>query len=345
MSWHRENGAVDTVDLAPGVSLDLVRSAPGDFLVIDPPDLHPSWARLVDGAASRDAYFAGVAPLRVPSTEASRERFLEVGGTRQFSALIEGSLPPMKPKEFDDFLHDLDSDGAHATAVAKACEVALSEGGARKTTVRSALKHEPFYAGLSLSPQSYAACSELEPPDQLLPGDWQALAKGLSKPKLTEAEVEYLVKFQTNAPEMLRAWSAALENGYSTRVRRSSAIALAMFAASGSIGEADRASWRARAAELLTTSAVPDVVFPLIFLQGQVAGSAAADNAASIASIGEVLRTPILAATHAFAGCTAFGLPLGDEAAWPTFAAGFEGVELSPLVTALLQDPAGFCGG
>jgi hypothetical protein len=58
-----------------------------------------------------------------------------------------------------------------------------------------------------------------------------------------------------------------------------------------------------------------------------------------------VLRTPILAATHAFAGCTAFGLTLGDEAAWQTFAAGFEGVELSPLVAALLQDPAGFCGG
>jgi aminopeptidase N len=346
VAWHREDGSVDTIDLAPGAPVDLVRSAPGDLLVIDPPDLHPAWARLVDGPASQGAYFASVAPLRVPATGAQRERFLEIGGTHQLSALAEGALPTMEPKEFDDFLRELDSDAARATAVAKACEVALDQGGAWKKAARSALKHQPFYAGLSIAPQSYAACSELEPPDQLFAGAWKALEKGLAKPKLTESEVEYLVKFRASAPEMLNAWSAAVEKGYSTRVRARAAVALAMFAAApGSLAEADRPLWRARSAGLLAASSVPDVAFPLIFMQGQVAGAAAADNAASLAALGEVLRTPMLAVTHPFAGCTAFGLTLGDAAAWQAFAAGFEGAEVSPLVAALLHDPAGFCGG
>ncbi|HEU4533718.1 MAG TPA: hypothetical protein VFS00_06355, partial [Polyangiaceae bacterium] len=130
-----------------------------------------------------------------------------------------------------------------------------------------------------------------------------------------------------------------------TRVRSQGAIGLATVASQpGLISEAEMPAWRARAAELVASSTVPDVVFPLIFLVQQTAGPAAADNAAALAGLGEVLRTPMLSVTHPFAGCTAYGLTQGDDAAWQAFAASLEGAELSQLIKLLLQNPAAFCG-
>ncbi len=345
VAWHREGGAVDTVELAPGVPLDLARRSPGDLLVIDPLDAHPSWPNFVADDASAEAYLAAVAPLRRPETPAQRERFLEAGGAHQLAALGEGPLPAMKASAFDDFLRDLDSDAARATAVARACEVAASEGGAWKHVVKGLLRKRPFYFGLQLAPQTYDACAALAPPEELFPSAWSALARGLSKPALSEPEVEYLLKFPASAEETLRAWSPAVLEGYSTRVRGSAALALAIKASQpGAIADAELPAWRARAAELVASSTVPDVVFPLVFLVGRTAGPSAADNAAALTSLAEVLATPMLSTTHPFAGCTAYGLTGGDEAAWQAFAASLEGAELSELVTLLLQNPAAFCG-
>jgi hypothetical protein len=344
--WHRQGGAVETLTLGPGAPVDLVRRAPGDLLVIDPLDVHPAWARFFDGPASAAAYEAALAPLKLPTTAAQRERFLEIGGTHQMVALLEGALPAMEPSDFHDFLHELDSDAARATAVARACEVARREGGPWAHVARAALKRRPFFAGLGLAPPTYAACAELAPPEELFAGEWRALERGLAKPVLSETEVEYLLKFPTRPSEMLAAWSAAAADGYSTRVRARSAFALASFAATpGALGDADRPAWRARAAELLAATRVPATAFPLIFLQGRVAGPAAADNAAAIAALAGVLRAPVMTVTHAFAGCTAFALTANDASAWQAFAASLAGAELSPPIRALLQDPAAFCGG
>jgi aminopeptidase N len=345
VAWHRAGGAVETIDLPLDTPVDLVRQAPGDLLVIDPLDMHPDLTHFLADEASGAAYASALAPLRLPATAAQGQRFLEIGGAHQLAALRDGPLPAMKASHFDDFLRQLDSDAARATAVARACEVALSEGGAWKQVVKHTLRHQRFYFGLDGAPQTYDACVALAPPDELFPGAWRALSSGLSEPVLSELEVEYLLKFPASASETLRAWAPPVASAYSTRVRIRAANALAFTASRpGVIAEEELPAWRARAAELVASSSVPNVVFPLIVLIGRTAGPTAADNAATLSALGEVLKTPILGVTHPFAGCTAYGLTRGDEAAWQAFADSLTGAELSELITLLLQDPAGFCG-
>ncbi|MCU0685014.1 MAG: aminopeptidase [Polyangiaceae bacterium] len=344
VAWHRAGGAIETVDLPIGLPVDLVRQAPGDLLVIDPLDLHPAWTNFLADEASGEAYFTALSPLRRPATGQTK-RFLGVGGAHQLAALSEGPLPAMPARDFDDFLRKLDSDSARATAVARACEVAVSEGGAWKHVVRNVLRRQPFTFGLNEAPRVYGACAAFAPANELFPGAWQALALGLTKPVLSELETEYMLKLPASPAETLRAWAPVAAHGYSTRVRSQGATALAIIASQpGLISDAELPAWRAKAGELVASSTVPDVVFPLIFLAGQTAGPTAADNAAALAGLGEVLRTPMLSVTHPFAGCTAYGLTQGDEAAWQAFAASLEGAELSELIAFFLLNPAAFCG-
>ncbi len=343
VDWHRTDGSVDTVDLAPGAN-DLVRASPDDMLVVDPADVHPSWRWLAASAAERGAYYATVVPLLGPTNEAQRERFLEIGGSRQWSAFIAGTLPPLEPGELPDFLRELDSDVARTWAVSLACDRAAAEGGAWVPAVKHVLRTQPFFVGLRFSP-GYESCSAIAPPAELFPVRWQLLGTGLRWPLLNENQVEYLALFTAPAADMLRTWSVVVERGYSVRVRSVAAEALYFhtFSAAG-IPEAELPAWRARVAELVAGSEVVSVQRNLIALLGFVAGPTAAENAAGLGALGAALRTPKLANVHADAACTAYALTAGDEAAWQAFVAGLEGAELSPPVREILDDAAGFCG-
>ncbi len=67
VAWHRADGTVEQIALAPDVPLELARRAPGDRLVVDPRDVHPAWGRLSADAASQRAYREAVAPLAEPA--------------------------------------------------------------------------------------------------------------------------------------------------------------------------------------------------------------------------------------------------------------------------------------
>ncbi len=344
-AWHRAEGAIDALELTPDVPAELVRSAPDDLLVLDPPDVHPLWRRLAVDPTNQAAYFDRIAPLLVPTSGEQRERFLAIGGAHQLSALESGALPPLQPGELGDFLRELDSDAARASAVALACERAVAEGGPWVPTVKKVLRERPFFAGLELAPATYDACSALASPDELFPVRWWLLGTGLSAPWLSGNQVEYMAKFPAHADEMLRIWSAVAEQGYSIRVRYTAAFTLALFASNpDAISEAEGPAWRARAAELVASSAVVDIAFNHISLLSSVASADAAENEAGIAALGEALRAPELAAAHPFAACTAYQLAAGDDAAWRAFVAGLEGVAVDDFTALILQDPAGICG-
>ncbi|HEU4412083.1 MAG TPA: M1 family aminopeptidase [Polyangiaceae bacterium] len=342
VAWHRADGSVETVDIAPGVPTDLVPSSPDDLLVIDPLDIHPAWSLFMVDPASFDAYFSSVEPWRTPATPAQRARFLEVGGGHQEGALIEGgALPAMAPQEFAGFLGALDSDDARAVAVQHACGLAASEGGGWVEAARRALRHRrAFTFGIDFV--GYDACADVLPAAELFSDNWPKLLTGLDEPLLDEVEITYLSKFSAGSPaENLSIWSAVFEQGYSGRVRRTASNALSTFAFSLPPGE--HPAWRAKTAALLASTGMLETAFPLIFIQRRIAGPTAADNAAGLDAFTTVLHRASLHFAHQLTVCRARSLVKGDEAAWAAFVASVADAELSPDVRAALESPPPGC--
>jgi hypothetical protein len=321
---------------------DLVRRSPDDLLIVDPPNVHPSLSLLLSNE-SFDAYVGSLEPLRVPATAAQRTRLLASGGAHQLAALFEvGALPAMPPDEFDDFLRDLDSDEARATAVGLACELAASEGGAWEKAVKRALRHRRrLHYGLPYT--SFVGCAEVLPVAELFPADWQKIGTGLAEPLLDELEVEFLTHFSAGSPaESLSVWSNLFQHGYSTRVRRSAANALR--AASFSLTPAERPAWQGPLAALLASTATLDGAIPIAVTLRGVGGPTAADNTAALEAFASALHRPTLHSAHRLVICSARRLVRGNEAAWATFVASVEGAELGLPARTLLESP-GPCGG
>jgi aminopeptidase N len=341
VAWHRAGGAVEAVEIAPGVSTDLVPESPEDMLVVDPLDAHLDWTLLLADDASFDAFYGAIVPLMAPTTAAQRERFLAIGGGNQYTVFREGPLPAMTPDEFEDFVRAIDSDDARVAALNRACEVAAAEGGDWAKVLKRVLRRRRnMLAGIYLA--SFDGCSQVLPPGELFPQAWPRLQTGLEKPLLDEVEVEYLSKFSAGgALADLALWSAVVEKGYSLRVRETAAWALTYLP--GPSGEAERRAWRERAAELFGETGVTDVAYPLLQLIRRYPAPTAAENAAGLTALATALRRPSLHALHPRAVCSARRLSAGDEAAWQAFVADVGDAELGPTAAASLADPTAFC--
>ncbi|WP_394834864.1 aminopeptidase [Pendulispora rubella] len=344
-AWHRAGGAVQTFELVPGVPTDIVRNAPEDLLVLDPRDVHPAWSLFASDGASQKAFSEAIAPLRIPFGGRARERFSNVGGTHQLTALLEGTLPTMRSSEFPEFLRGLDSDAARATAVARACAFAPSDTGSGWVPVlERVLREQPFPGGLRRSPFFYEACSRLFPPSQLFPRAWSSLGEGLTSPVLDEAQVAYLEKFTAPPEEMLRVWSAVVQKGYSTRTRFEAAFVLHEFSSNpNAISEAERPVWRERMAQLVAAGQVPFVLESLIPTLGNVAGASAVENAAGLRALAAVLHMRGVPQNHRDAACTAYRLTAQEDTAWRAFVESVANAEIHPSVRAILRDPASSC--
>lgn len=343
IEWHREDGTTEEETLAPGLPHTLRRKAAGDFVVLDPRDVHPQLDAFIADDASAERFAALVAPLRAPRSSMTTWRFADLPGVHARAAIADGALPPVSPGDFSEFLASLASEGAKAAAIQVACAAAGDE---RDSTARLAwtsviadvLRAAPYYAGLG-SVGSYDACAELADPVALFASEWAALAKGEGVP---EPRLVFLSRFTLPPASALAAWSGAVDRGASLRTRVAGARQLDRQAADlAEDATTDRAAWRARLADLIAGSEVPSVLAPLLDAAVAVKARAAAENAAPLAAITGVLRSPDTQRVHAQAVCAAAALAEGDAEAFQAFASDLAGAPLTRDAAALLADPEG----
>jgi hypothetical protein len=347
IAWHREDGSVEEETLVPELPRALHRESAGDFLVIDPRDVHPAIETFFADDATWDRYASLVAPLRAPLSAAATPRFLELPGVHARAAIADGALPPVAPAELASFVAALDSEAAKALAIRAACTAAGAEDDpieklAWTAAITDALRAEPHYAGLGWV-DSYDACAPLADPATLYASDWMALAKGDAS--LSEPRLVFLSKLTLPPATALAAWGGLVEHGASPRARVIGARKLARQAARlDDTAAADRAAWRARVADLLAESEVASVLAPLIRAAVALEADTAGDNAALLAALAEVLRSPATWAVQEQAVCAAVTLTAGDADALRSFREGVGGAPLTDDASALLADPSG-CEG
>lgn len=263
IEWRHEDGTVERHTLVPEEPFELRREAAGDFLVIDPRDVHPDWSSLFTGEESAQSFDTLVAPLRAPASAGAASRFLELAGVHQAAAIEGRALPPIAPEDFADFVAALDADSARALSIGAACEVA---SGAKAPSTKLAwrgviaeLLSTPYYAGLGFV-GSYGACADVVDSKTLFAAEWAELADGLARETVSEPRVVFLSKLALPPAEGFTLWSTVAEHGYSVRVRAIAARQLRRYAEEVEKGiGVDRAAWRARVASLIRGSEVSSV--------------------------------------------------------------------------------------
>jgi hypothetical protein len=346
IAWHREDGTIEEEALVPELPRALRRKAAGDFLVIDPRDAHPALDTFFADGETAARFASLVAPLRAPLSAALSPRFAALPGAHVRAAIADGALPPLAPEDLAGFLASLDSEAAKAMSIRAACVAAGAEPDpierlAWTSAITSALRAEPYYAGLGWV-ESYDACAVFADPAALFASEWAALAKGSEVASVPEPRLSFLSKFTLPPASALAAWGDVVDRGASPRARQIGARKLNREAARLAAGAtADRAAWRARVADLIAGSEVSSVLAPLIRAAVALKGETAADNAAPLAALAEVLRSPATGSVQDQAVCAAAALTAGDANAFRAFAGSVAGEPLAEDVAALLADPAG----
>src|SRR6185503_3395219 len=80
VAWRHADGTASKEALVLDQPLSLTRKADGDFLVLDPRDIHPDLRLFIVDQESLDAFDAIVAPLRAPSSAAAAAPFASLAG-------------------------------------------------------------------------------------------------------------------------------------------------------------------------------------------------------------------------------------------------------------------------
>jgi hypothetical protein len=344
IEWHREDGAIERETLVPGRPRELRREAPGDFVVLDPRDVHPSFDDFLADDRSKTGFESLVAPLRAPTAAFDSSRFARLPGVHARAALAGGALPPVAPEAFASFVASLHSEAAKAESISVACGGAGAEEDpvtrlAWTAALTDVLRAPPHYAGLGYV-STYDACAELADPAALFASDWLALAGDLTPFGVPEPRLVFLSKFTLPPAEALTVWSHVVERSSSPRARALAARQIERRAAHlDGVAPAELAAWRSRLAELIGESEVSSVLARLIQAAVSLESAAASDNAALLAALAAVLRSPATVDVQPDAVCAVFALTAGDAAAFRDFAGDLAGAPLSKAAAALLADP------
>ncbi|WP_394846922.1 aminopeptidase [Pendulispora brunnea] len=353
--WVSPDGSSreQTLELDRPVSLS--RAVPGEFLVIDPLDVHPD-AKLFaaqDGAASDAKYETSLAPLLVPQGRKSIGQWLHAGGLHQMATLSR-ALPTMSPGEFDGFVRGLDAKEAEALAIQRACDVAVDPKldaptrAAWSGVIARALVQRPPSLGLrALGPKRWSTCGKVVDVEKLFAVDWARL-EGFGG--ISEHRSAFLSQFDLPAARQFAIWSRVATRSRSLNERGIAVTNLTRYAAESLVPAASLPSWRAFFARLLTASQDNTVLDQTI--RGVVAtkGTTLSENAAAIEGLNAVLHDPVdywFGRVHGNAVCAAYALIPGapTSPAWQSFVAGLSDANLQPSVLSFVNDPARCASG
>lgn len=342
LAWQHEDGTRSRRTLAPNQPEKLARPGAGDFLVLDPDDVHPSFSSFVLDQASWDAYWGELAPLETPTSAAGMAAFAELPGVSQTTALLEGSPPPITAAELGPLALALDSESAKVTLLARACERAAEEQDpalrAEWTAVLDAeLTGEVHERGLPFAAR-LTACSEVVDPLTLFAADWDALGTLAVSP----TRAQYLYAFDLPFSEGLARWGAAASGAESLRVR---ALAGRYLRARGyaTAEEADLPAWRTAVLALVNGTRASEVLRQVVGAGRSFASAPQAEQQAFVSALVDVLRAPETRPAHEAAVCVARDLLGADTPAWRAFVAAVGDAPLAATARARLTDPA-LCG-
>lgn len=343
VAWITGDGDARVQTLAPGERVLLAPERPGEVLVLDPLDRHPTFDTFLATERDLEAFTSSLAPLRAPSGEAALERFLDAGGAHQL-AVLQGGLPEgVTPEQLGAFLDELDAEAARAVAIGAACEAASAPDLAPEA--RAAW--QASLAGVLSAPRSsygldyvtsYAACSGVVSPEELFASDWALLEAGLAAGEISDARLTFLSKFRLPPEKALATWGPVAMQAGSLRARGLAIRHLATYL--DELAPEALPAWRAFFAGMLETTEVSEVLRADL---GAVVASRAAtavENGPALEGLTRVLHAPGTRSVHAAAVCAAFELSSGDPEVWEQFAANVEGASLSATAAALLDSPS-----
>ncbi|WP_437671119.1 M1 family metallopeptidase [Sorangium sp. So ce131] len=342
VAWMAGDGPARAQILAPGERVALAPQRPSELLVVDPMDRHPERSFLAT-ERDRDAYAAGLAPLRAPADPAAVPRFLDAGGAHQLAALRDGLPKALAPEELEAFVAGLDADAARAVALGAACEVASAPGLDEKARAAWARALTDLFSSAAISfglddVESYAACSAVVSPEVLFADDWSALETGLASGGVSDARLLFLSKFALPEARALAVWGPVALRSSALRSRLLAVRHLAAYL--DRLDPAALPAWRAFFASVLEATDVAEVLRADLRAVVASAAPAAADNRDALAGLGRVLRARDARSVHAEAVCAALALTRGDQVAWDRFVAGVAATPQSDLAALLLRAPA-----
>src|SRR5262249_16758298 len=158
-------------------------------------------------------------------------------------------------------------------------------------------------------------CADLADPAVIFASDWAALAKGGEAATISEPRLVFLSRFPLPAPEARAAWGEVVATSASPRARALAAWQVLQGALRLDPGAAaEAAAWRARVAELIEGSEVSSVLAPLVVAAVVLAGETASDNAATLAALAGVLRSPATLDVQAQVVCAAYAIAADADA-------------------------------
>ena len=348
--WVAPDGSTRDQTLTLGARVLLAPERAGEFLVIDPRDVHPTIKIFAsaDGAESGQNYTKYVVPLLVPKGPSAIAQWLEIGAVHQ-STLLRESSPALTPDAFESFMENLDSVAAKALAVQRGCETASAPSldaptRAAWSEVLSRVIGKPLPSrGVYAAQVNYRTCLQVVDVEKVFRDDWAKLATGFAD-GVSAQRVSYLSHFPGLSPaRAFSIWSKVATNARSLDIRELAMSNLASYAEA--LDPADMGPWRAFFIQQLTANETENVLGGALYGVVATRGESAADNAAALAGLNAVLHDPNdywYGEDHSDAVCAAYALiPSAPEAPeWQSFASGLSDANLKSDIRALVDDPS-----
>jgi len=350
--WIAPGGATRDQELTLDARLELAPRAAGEFLVVDPLDVHPNAKKFAttDSVQSGKNYEANIVPLLAPKGADARARWLRVGGVHH-SALLSRTLPVLAPAEFPPFVRGLGSEAAKMLAIQRACEVASDpklEPGVRSAwseVLTRALTTPPRAVGLrEVRGNRFAACGAVVDVEGLFASDWAKLEAGLPEQGLLPSRVAFLSKFDLSPDREWSVWTNVAKRSASFNQREQAVATLSNYARQSRVPAKDVPSWRAFFVEQLVHVQNWPILEAAVFGAVAIKADTLAGNADLLSALNGVLHDPMdywYGFVHTDAICGAYTV-IGDPAspAWKSFVDGLSDANLQPDIRAYIDDPS-----
>ncbi|WP_394846802.1 aminopeptidase [Pendulispora brunnea] len=350
--WIAPDGTKRDQELTVDARVELAPRTPGEFLVVDPLDVHPNAKKFAtqDSVASGKNYESSVVPLLVPKGAGALAQWLRVGGLHH-TALLSRKLPALSPEQFGPFVAKLGAEGAKMLAIQRACEVASDSSldpnlrAAWSKALSRALRSPPSTIGLQeVRTTGFPACSNVVDVESVFASDWAKLEANPPDRGLSEARVAYLSQFDLPPARAWSVWTNVAKRSTSLNQRERAVKALSKYAYTSRVPAEAIPSWRAFFVERLTQSQSFAVLEASIEGAFAIKADTLAGNADFLSGLNAVLHDPVdywNGITHTEALCAAYTV-IGDAAspAWQSFVEGLSDANLKPDIRAFIDDPS-----
>lgn len=343
IGWVAEDGSVREQTLVVDEPLEVAPEQSGEFLLLDPLDVHPFLDSFIVDEESFNVWYSSVLPLITPTTPEGTARFLDIGSAHQEPVLFS-SLLGVSPEGFEAFVAELDSEWTKALALQTACQVAGDPGldpltaAAWASLLEDALPVAPAPFSLDLIQNGgYGACTMFDPVTAFA-DEWAQLETGLPTGGIDYTRLSFLTAFDIPAPLAMSTWGSVATRSDSAHARWLATMRLRSYVAG--LDPADAPAWRAFFVAMLSETEDAQVLGQAIRAVTTMAGPTAAENADALAGLGVMLHSPWTRAAHSRAVCAALMLTQGDDAAWQTFVDGLEDAPLEESAAERVADPS-----